>query len=77
MTRTAPPQNITWEFFIVEFREEYVGLIYLSNMRREFEPKADEYDRVSEGIHPVEQVCSKDVSYRGRKEQNPRKFNFF
>ena len=36
MTRTAPPESVTWEFFIVEFRKQYVGRIYLSNMRREF-----------------------------------------
>ena len=36
MTRTAPPESVTWEFFIAEFRKQYVGHIYLSNMRREF-----------------------------------------
>ena len=36
MTRIAPPKSVTWEFFIVEFRKQYVGLIYLSNMRKEF-----------------------------------------
>ena len=36
MTRTTPPENVTWEFFLAEFRKQYVGRIYLSNMRREF-----------------------------------------
>ena len=36
MTRTAPLENITWEFFIAKFRNQYVGRIYLSSMRREF-----------------------------------------
>ena len=36
VTRTAPPESVTWEFFLAEFRKQYVGLIYLSNMRREF-----------------------------------------
>ena len=36
VTRTAPLESITWEFFIAEFRNQYVGHIYLSNMRREF-----------------------------------------
>ena len=36
MTRTAPPENITLEFFIAEFRKQYMGRIYLSSMRREF-----------------------------------------
>ena len=36
MTRTAPPESVTWEFFLAECRKQYVGHIYLSNMRREF-----------------------------------------
>ena len=36
MTRTTPPESVTWEFFIAEFRKQYMGCIYLSNMRREF-----------------------------------------
>ena len=36
VTRTASPESVMWEFFIVEFRKQYVGHIYLSNMRREF-----------------------------------------
>ena len=36
MTRTAPLKSITWEFFIAEFKKQYVGRIYLRNMRREF-----------------------------------------
>ena len=35
VTRTAS-ENVTWEFFLAEFRKQYVGRIYLSNMRREF-----------------------------------------
>ena len=36
VNRTAPPEGITWEFFLIEFRKQYVGRIYLINMRREF-----------------------------------------
>ena len=36
MTRTAPLESVTWEFFLAEFRKQYVGHIYLSNMRRDF-----------------------------------------
>ena len=36
VTRTAPPESVMWEFFIAEFKKQYVGRIYLSNMRREF-----------------------------------------
>ena len=36
MTRTVPPERVTWKFFLDEFKKHYVGCIYLSNMRREF-----------------------------------------
>ena len=36
MTRTAPPESVTLEFFLAEFRKQYVSHIYLSNMRQEF-----------------------------------------
>ena len=36
VTRTAPLENITWKFFLDEFKKHYVGRIYLNNMRREF-----------------------------------------
>ena len=36
VTRTAPSESVTWEFFLAEFRKQYVGRIYLSNMRRGF-----------------------------------------
>ena len=37
MTRTTLLEGITWEFFLAEFRKQYVGRIYLSNMRQEFD----------------------------------------
>ena len=36
MTRTTPPESVTGEFFLEKFKKQYVGRIYLSNMRREF-----------------------------------------
>ena len=36
MTRPAPSKSVTWEFFLAEFRKQYVGHIYLSHMRRQF-----------------------------------------
>ena len=36
VARTAPPESVTWEFFLAKFRKQYVGHIYLRNMRREF-----------------------------------------
>ena len=36
VTRTAPPERVTWKFFLDEFKKHYVGRIYLSSIRREF-----------------------------------------
>ena len=36
VTRTAPPERVTWRLFLDEFKKHYVGRIYLNNMRREF-----------------------------------------
>ena len=36
VTKTAPPETVTWMFFLDEFKRSYVGRIYLNNMRREF-----------------------------------------
>ena len=36
VTRTAPPESITWKFFLDRFKKHYVGRIYVANMRREF-----------------------------------------
>ena len=36
LTRTAPPERVTWRFFLDEFKKHYVGRIYLNKMRREF-----------------------------------------
>ena len=36
VTRIAPLESVTWDFFLAEFRKQYVGRIYLSNIRREF-----------------------------------------
>ena len=31
--RTAPSESVTWKFFLDEFKKQYVGRIYLNNMR--------------------------------------------
>ena len=36
MTKTAPPESVTWEFFLAEYMKQCVGHIYLRNMRQEF-----------------------------------------
>ena len=34
--RIAPPESVTWKFFLDEFKKQYVGRIYLNNMRQKF-----------------------------------------
>ena len=34
--RTAPPERVTWRFFLDVLKKNYVGRIYLNNRRREF-----------------------------------------
>ena len=36
VTRTTQQESSTWKFFLDEFKKQYVGSIYLNNMRREF-----------------------------------------
>ena len=48
MTKTAPPESVTWDFFLTEFRKHYVGCIYLNNMRREFQNLKQRQMRVIE-----------------------------
>ena len=48
MIRTAPPKSVTWEFFLEEFKKQYVGYIYLRNMRREFHHLKQRYMSVTE-----------------------------
>ena len=33
VVNTAPLESVTWKFFLDEFKKQYVGRIYLNNMR--------------------------------------------
>ena len=63
VTRTAPPESITWKFFLDEFKKHYMGCIYLANMSREFHNLRQRQMsvRILKRIHKVEQVCSRDT----------------
>ena len=37
VTRTSPPEKVRRKFFLDEFKKNYVGPIYLNNIRREFQ----------------------------------------
>ncbi len=36
MTYEVPLEQVTWDFFLTEFRKKYVGSVYLEERRREF-----------------------------------------
>ena len=68
-----PPESVTWKFFLDEFMKQYVGRIYLNNMRREFhnlkqrQMSLTEYQReftrlskyASEILVSEEEICRK------------------
>ena len=50
VTRTAPPERVTWRFFLDEFKKHYVGHIYLNNMQREFHNLKQRQSNVTEYV---------------------------
>ena len=50
VTRTAPPERVTWRFFLDEFKKHYVGRIYLNNMRQEFHNLKQRQSSVTEYV---------------------------
>ena len=74
MTRTAPLESVTWEFFIVEFRKQYVGRIYLSNMRREFHNLKQRQMSVTEYQREFTQLSKYPLEMLLTEEEKCRKF---
>ena len=74
MTRITPPENITWEFFIAEFRKQYVGQIYLSSMRREFNNLKQRQMRVTEYQREFTRLSKYALEMLVTEEENCCKF---
>ena len=74
MTITAPSKNITWKFFIVEFRKQYMGRIYLSNMRREFHNLKQRQMSVTKYQREFTQLSKYDLEMLITEEEKCRKF---
>ena len=72
MTRTAPPENITWEFFIAEFKKECVGRIYL--IRREFHNLNQRQMSVTEYQREFTRLSKYAPEMLVTKEEKCRKF---
>ena len=74
VTRIAPPEGITWEFFLTKFRKQYVGRIYLSNMRREFHNLKQRQMSVTEYQREFTRLSKYAPEMLVTKEEKCRKF---
>ena len=74
VTRTAPPEGITWEFFQTEFRKQYVHGIYLSNMRQEFHNLKQRQMSVIEYQREFTQLSKYSPKMLVTEEEKCRKF---
>ena len=74
MTRTAPLESVTWEFFLEEFKKQYVGRIYLSNMRREFHNLKQRQMSVTEYQREFTQLSKYALEMLVIEEEKCRKF---
>ena len=74
MTRTAPLESITWEFFIAEFRKQFVGRFYLSNMRKKFHNLKQRQMSVTEYQREFTRLSKYAPEMLVTKEEKCRKF---
>ena len=74
VTRTAPPEKVTWRFFLDEFNKHYVGRIYLNNMRREFHNLKQRQSSVTEYVKEFTRLSKYAPEMLVSKEEKCRKF---
>ena len=74
MTKTAPLESVTWEFFLAEFKKQYVGRIYLSNMRREFHNLKQRQMSVTEYQRKFTRLSKYALEMLVTEEEKCRKF---
>ena len=74
VTRTAPPERVTWRFFLDEFKKYYVGRIYLNNMRREFHNLKQRQSSVTEYVREFTRLSKYDPEMLVSEEEKCRKF---
>ena len=74
MTRTAPLESVTWEFFLAEFKKQYVGHIYLSNMRRDFHNLKQRYMSVTKYQREITRLSKYALEMLVTEEEKCRKF---
>ena len=74
VTRTAPPERVTWRFFLDEFKKHYVGRIYLNNMRREFHNLKQRQSSVTECVREFTRLSKYAPNMLVSEEEKCRKF---
>ena len=74
MTRTAPPERVTWRFFWDELKKHYVGCIYLNNMQREFHNFKQRQSSVTEYLREFTLLGKYAPEMLVREEEKCRKF---
>ena len=76
MTRTAPPERVTWSFFLDEFKKHYVGRIYLNNMRRKFHNMKQRHMSVTEYQREFTRLSRYAPEMLVSEEERCRKFKY-
>ena len=74
VTRTAPPERVTWRFFLDEFKKHYVGRIYLNNMRQEFHNLKQRQSSVTEYVREFTRLSKYAPEILVSEEEKFRKF---
>ena len=74
VTRTAPPERVTWRFFLDEFKKHYVGRIYLNNMWREFHNLKQRQSIVTEYLREFTRLRKYAPEMLVSEEEKCRKF---
>ena len=74
VTRTAPPERVTWRFFLDEFKKHYVGRIYINNMRQEFHNLKQRQSSVTEYVIEFTRLSKYAPDMLVSEEEKCRKF---
>ena len=74
VTRIAPPERVSWRFFLDEFKKHYVGCIYLNNMRREFHYLKQRPSSVTEYLRELTRLIKYAPKILVSEEEKCRKF---
>ena len=74
VTRIAPPERVTWRFFLDEFKKHFVDRICLNNMRREFHNLKQRQLSVTEYVREFTRLSKYAPEMLVSEEEKCRKF---